>query len=79
MTGSRDMTARLYSLDPIEGFQPLTLTGHHGAVLGVYFGREADADVPPGSTVRVCVPVCLTVRPGLSTHAHAVECRVGVY
>lgn len=37
---SKDMTARLFSLDPIENFRPHTLTGHRDAVLRAFFGDE---------------------------------------
>lgn len=39
------MTARLFTLDPVEGFRPKTFAGHKDAVLGAYFSRD-------GSSVR---------------------------
>ncbi|OBZ67291.1 Periodic tryptophan protein 2 [Grifola frondosa] len=40
ITTSRDMTARLFTLDPVEGFRPKTFAGHKDAVLGAYFSDE---------------------------------------
>ncbi|KAK9760543.1 U3 snoRNP protein [Basidiobolus ranarum] len=34
------MTSRLYSLDPMEGFSPVTLAGHRDAIVGVYFSAN---------------------------------------
>lgn len=41
ITTSRDMTARLYTLDPVQDFRPKTFAGHKGAVLGAYFSSDA--------------------------------------
>ncbi|KAL0062025.1 U3 snoRNP protein [Marasmius tenuissimus] len=41
---SRDMTARLFTLNPVEGFRPKTFAGHRGAVLNAYFS-------PDGTTI----------------------------
>eukprot|EP01134_Creolimax_fragrantissima_P000177 CFRG0177T1 len=41
-TGSEDMTARVYSLYPIDGFRPLTLAGHRDYVCGVFFSQNND-------------------------------------
>ncbi|KAH9941703.1 WD40 repeat-like protein [Epithele typhae] len=41
ITTSRDMTARLFTLDPLEGFRPKTFAGHKDAVLGAYFSSDA--------------------------------------
>ncbi|KAF8889622.1 quinon protein alcohol dehydrogenase-like superfamily [Infundibulicybe gibba] len=40
ITTSRDMTARLFTLDPVEGFRPKTFAGHRDAVLGAYFSTD---------------------------------------
>jgi hypothetical protein len=40
VTGSRDMTCRIYSLHPIPGFIPVTLSGHRDAVVAAYFAEE---------------------------------------
>lgn len=34
------MTARLFTLDPVEGFRPKTFAGHRDAVLGAYFAAD---------------------------------------
>lgn len=40
LTGSKDLTARLYSRDPIEGFIPVTLGGHRERVVNAYFAEN---------------------------------------
>ncbi|KAJ6627887.1 WD40-repeat-containing domain protein [Mycena sp. CBHHK59/15] len=40
ITTSRDMTARLFTLNPVEGFRPKTFAGHRDAVLGAYFSGD---------------------------------------
>ncbi|TPX59936.1 hypothetical protein PhCBS80983_g02148 [Powellomyces hirtus] len=40
ITGSRDMTARLYSPNPIEGFHGAVLTGHKDTVIGAWFSTD---------------------------------------
>ncbi|KAI8618505.1 putative WD repeat protein [Chytriomyces sp. MP71] len=37
----KDMTVRVFSTDPIEGFEPSILTGHREAVLGAWFSVDA--------------------------------------
>jgi periodic tryptophan protein 2 len=52
LTGSKDMTCRLYSLDPIPGFVPLVLAGHRDRIVSCFFGEEGvNADEPIGTTV----------------------------
>ena len=41
ITTSKDMTARLYTLNPLEGFRPKTFAGHKNAVLGAYFSSDS--------------------------------------
>ncbi|EIN08367.1 WD repeat protein [Punctularia strigosozonata HHB-11173 SS5] len=40
ITTSRDMTARLFTLNPLEGFRPKTFAGHRDAVIGAYFSAD---------------------------------------
>ncbi|TDL25193.1 WD repeat protein [Rickenella mellea] len=40
ITTSRDMTARLFTLDPLEGFRPKTFAGHRDAVISAYFSSD---------------------------------------
>lgn len=40
ITTSRDMTARLFTLDPVEGFLPKTFAGHRDVVLNAYFSSD---------------------------------------
>ncbi|GJJ14935.1 hypothetical protein Clacol_009205 [Clathrus columnatus] len=41
ITTSRDMTGRLFSLDPIEGFRPKTFAGHRDGILHAYFSSDS--------------------------------------
>lgn len=34
------MTARLFTLDPMENFRPKTFAGHRDIVLGAYFSAD---------------------------------------
>jgi periodic tryptophan protein 2 len=49
------MTARIYSLHPIEGFTPVTLSGHKNYVIGAYFSADQE-------TVSKLVLVILIIR-----------------
>ncbi|GHJ86265.1 hypothetical protein NliqN6_2667 [Naganishia liquefaciens] len=40
VTTSRDMTAKLYTLHPTEGFKPKTFAGHRDLVVGAYFSAD---------------------------------------
>lgn len=40
ITTSRDMTARLFTLDPLEGFRPKTFAGHKDVVIAAYFSSD---------------------------------------
>ena len=45
MSGSADLTARIHTLGSLEGWAPLTLSGHRAAVVGVYWaGRGTGAE-----------------------------------
>lgn len=34
------MTAKLYTLYPVEGYRPKTFSGHRDAVLAAYFSQD---------------------------------------
>jgi len=34
------MTARLFTLNPVENFRPKTFAGHRDAVVGAYFSAD---------------------------------------
>ena len=40
LSTSRDMTARLWTLDPLEGFKPKSFGGHRDVVLGAWFSKD---------------------------------------
>jgi WD40 repeat protein len=42
VTGSKDMSARLYSLNPIPGFVPVTLGGHKSTIVQAAFASTGD-------------------------------------
>ncbi|OZJ06598.1 hypothetical protein BZG36_00413 [Bifiguratus adelaidae] len=42
VSGSKDMSARIFSLDPIEGFTPSTLSGHREVLKGAWFSEEGN-------------------------------------
>ena len=42
LTGSKDMSLRIHSVDPIPGFVPITLSGHRSTIIGAYFSAEGD-------------------------------------
>lgn len=41
VTCSHDMTARLFTLDPLPGFRPKTLSGHKDRVIDAYFSKDS--------------------------------------
>ncbi|KAI1474204.1 periodic tryptophan protein 2 [Daldinia eschscholtzii] len=42
LTASRDLTARIWSLDAEEGFTPTVLSGHKQAVIGAWFSKDQE-------------------------------------
>lgn len=40
LTTSKDMTAKLYTLHPVEGFRPKTFAGHKDQVMNAYFAKD---------------------------------------
>lgn len=42
LTASKDLTARVWSLDPEDGFEPTTLTGHRYGVVGAWFDANQE-------------------------------------
>lgn len=42
LSAAKDLTARIWSSDPEEGFVPTTLAGHREGVLGVWFSRNQE-------------------------------------
>ncbi|THC96868.1 hypothetical protein EYZ11_003638 [Aspergillus tanneri] len=43
LTASKDLTARVWSTDPEEGFEPTTLAGHRQGVKAAYFTADQEA------------------------------------
>ena len=42
LSAARDLTARIWSLNPEEGFVPTALGGHRKAVLGAWFSKDQE-------------------------------------
>lgn len=42
LTASKDLTAKIWSLDPEEGFIPTTLGGHRQGVVGAWFSKDQE-------------------------------------
>jgi len=55
------MTARLYTLDPLEGFRPKTFAGHKNVVLNAYFSSNSKSvSIAQGSAIHsfnYCDPI----------------------
>jgi periodic tryptophan protein 2 len=43
LSASRDLTARVWSLDKEDGFEPTTLAGHRQGVVGAYFDAAQES------------------------------------
>lgn len=43
VTGSEDLSARVFSVDPYPGFKPLTLSGHRDVVVGAFFAENDES------------------------------------
>lgn len=41
LTGGRDLTARVFSLDPVNGYEPPTLSGHRDRIVSCFWGDSA--------------------------------------
>jgi periodic tryptophan protein 2 len=42
LTASKDLTARVWSLNPEQGFVPTTLAGHRQGVLAAWFSKNQE-------------------------------------
>lgn len=42
LTASKDLSSRIWSLNPTDGFEPTTLGGHKEAVIGTYFSADQE-------------------------------------
>ncbi|KAJ6034418.1 uncharacterized protein N7446_009166 [Penicillium canescens] len=43
LTAAKDLTARVWSMDPEEGFEPTTLAGHRQGVVAAYFNASQES------------------------------------
>ena len=46
LTASKDLMAKVYSLNPVEGFVPTSLAGHRDSVIGAYFSKDQESVWP---------------------------------
>lgn len=51
LSASRDLTARMWSLDPEEGFVPTTLGGHREGVIGAWFSQDQETVCLPSVSI----------------------------
>lgn len=47
LTAAKDLTARVWSMDPEEGFEPTTLAGHRQGVVAAYFNATQEVVCAP--------------------------------
>jgi periodic tryptophan protein 2 len=43
LSAAKDLTARIWSLDPEDGFEPTTLAGHREGVCGAWFSKDQES------------------------------------
>ncbi|KAJ1796773.1 U3 snoRNP protein, partial [Coemansia sp. RSA 2399] len=55
LTSSKDMTAKIFSVNKIEGFESTTLSGHRYAVVGSWFSKDMRAIYTVSTDGAVCV------------------------
>ncbi|KAJ1863412.1 U3 snoRNP protein [Coemansia sp. RSA 989] len=55
LTSGKDMTTKIFSVNPIEGFKPTTLTGHRYAVVGSWFSKDMRAIYTVSMDGAICV------------------------
>ena len=68
LTAAKDLTARVWSMDPEEGFEPTTLAGHRQGVVGAYFNAAQEAvglarKVPLHENYILIIPTDLHCQP----------------
>jgi len=56
LSHSKDLTARLFSLHPIEGYRPKTFAGHRDSLVGAWIGGKNEDTV---STFGVHSPLSI--------------------
>ena len=62
LAGGRDTTSRVFSLDPVPGFHPATLSGHRDPLVAVFWAPAGQGSSPGGGTeVGPCPEACYTV------------------
>ncbi len=54
LSAAKDLTARIWSLDPEEGFVPTTLAGHREGVKGAWFSKDQEKVVTSSAAISKC-------------------------
>ncbi|KAJ2704779.1 U3 snoRNP protein [Coemansia sp. IMI 203386] len=55
LTSGKDMTVKVFSVDPIEGFTATTMSGHRSVVIGAWFSKDMRAVYTVSADGAVCV------------------------
>ncbi|KAJ2858697.1 U3 snoRNP protein [Coemansia erecta] len=55
LTSGKDMTVKVFSVDPIEGFTTTTMAGHRAVVVGAWFSKDMRAVYTVSADGAVCV------------------------
>ncbi|KAH9909867.1 WD40-repeat-containing domain protein [Xylariomycetidae sp. FL2044] len=55
LTASKDLTTRIWSLTPEEGFTPTVLSGHKQALIGAWFSRDQETIYTVSKDGTLCV------------------------
>eukprot|EP00698_Gefionella_okellyi_P013776 TRINITY_DN3791_c0_g1_i1.p1 TRINITY_DN3791_c0_g1~~TRINITY_DN3791_c0_g1_i1.p1 ORF type:complete len:848 (-),score=140.28 TRINITY_DN3791_c0_g1_i1:1180-3519(-) len=64
IAGSKDMTCRIFSREPIPGWLPFSLSGHRDVVVGCFFSKDSKQAYTIGRDGSVCVWDCQTDETG---------------
>jgi periodic tryptophan protein 2 len=74
VAGSKDLTVRVWSREPVEGYRPPTLAGHRESVVAVFFAEGGPhADDPQCTASRAPSTVYTLSRDGALFHWQQLE------
>lgn len=63
LTASKDLTTRVWSLNPLQGFVPTTLSGHKDSIVGAWFSADQETIYTCSKDGALC-QWQYTTRPG---------------
>lgn len=72
LTASKDLTARVWSLNPTQGFVPTTLSSHKDSVVGAWFSKDQEKIYTCSRDGALC-EWQYTVKPGQDRHGDSDE------